>query len=54
MMMLSGSALSEMSFETSIWKPSASFVNLNGSMSTSPSDEIAEAKWLSLAISTPT
>ena len=30
------------------------FVNLNGSMSTSPSDEIAEAKWLSLAKLTPT
>jgi hypothetical protein len=52
--MLSGSALSEISFENSIWKASASFVNLNGSMSISPSDEIAEEKWLSLAISTPT
>ena len=41
-MMLSGSALSEISFENSIWKASASFVNLNGSMSISPSDEIAE------------
>ena len=31
-----------------------SFVNLNGLMSISPSDEIAEAKWLSLATAMPT
>ena len=28
--------------------------HLNGSMSTSPSDEMMEAKWLSLAMSMPT
>ena len=42
------------SLEISSWKPSASFVNLNGSRIISPSEEIAAAKWLSLAISMPT
>lgn len=40
-----------MGLEISSWKPSASFVNLNGPMSISPSEEIAAAKRLSLAIS---
>ena len=34
--------------------PSLSFVNMNGSMSISPSEDRAEAKWLSLAMSMPT
>lgn len=34
----------ESSLESSIWKSSPLFVNLNGSMSTLPSDEIAEVK----------
>lgn len=42
------------SLENSSWKPSVSFVNLNGSRIMSPSEEIAAAKWLSLAISMPT
>ena len=42
------------SLEISRWKPSASFVNLNGSINISPSEEIAAAKWLSLAMSMPT
>ena len=42
------------SLENSSWKPSVSFVNLNGSRIMSPLEEIAAAKWLSLAISMPT
>lgn len=40
--------------ERSIWKPSLSFVNLNGIMSSSPSEDRADAKWLSLIMSMPT
>lgn len=36
------------------WKLSVSFVNLNGFKSSSPSEDMAEAKWLSLATSMPT
>lgn len=43
MMMLSLSRKSRL--EISIWKPSPSFVNFNGSMSILLSDEITEAKW---------
>lgn len=42
------------SLESSKWKPSLSLQNLNGSMSISTSEDITEAKWLSLAISMPT
>lgn len=45
---------SDSSLETSNWNPSPSFVNLYGSMSISPSEDMAEAKWFSLAISMPT
>lgn len=44
----------ESSLESSKWKPTLSLQNLNGSMSISPSEDMAEAKWLSLAISMPT
>ena len=40
----------ESSLEISSWKPSLPYVNLNGSMSKLLSEEMAEAKWLSLAI----
>lgn len=36
------------------WKLSVSFVNLNGSMIISLSEEIAAAKWLGVEISMPT
>lgn len=38
---------------SSNWKPSLSFVNLNGFMSSLPSEDMTDAKWLSLAISMP-
>lgn len=38
----------------SIWTPSPSFVNLNGFMSSTSSEDMADAKWLSLAMSMPT
>ena len=40
--------------EDSLLNPSPSFVNLNGSVSTVPSEDRTAAKWLSLAISMPT
>lgn len=44
----------ELSFESSNKKPLLLFANLKGLMSTSPSDDMAEAKGLSLAMSMPT
>lgn len=44
----------EVSLEVGGWKLSPSFVNGNGSMSISPSGDMTDAKWFSLAISLPT
>ena len=42
------------SLEISNWKSSLSFVNLNGLINSSPSEDMAEAECLSLAISMST
>ena len=48
------SLFKELSFETRSWKPSASFKNLNESMSILSSEYISLAKWLNWVISMST